>query len=42
MSLTTHVTSSEGWLGTAAAFQALAIAAVKASKPMQSEGSTWR
>lgn len=32
MSLTTHVTSSEGWLGTAAAFQALAIAAVKSQQ----------
>ena len=31
--LTTHVTTSVGWLGTAAAFQALAIAAVTSREP---------
>ena len=32
--LTAHVTSSVGWLGTAAAFQALAIAAVLSREPV--------
>jgi hypothetical protein len=36
--LTAHVTSSVGWLGTAAAFQALAIAAVMSREPVTIRG----
>ena len=38
LALTAHVTSSVGWLGTAAAFQALAIAAVMSREPTTMRG----
>ena len=38
LALTAHVTSSVGWLGTAAAFQALAIAAVMSNEPVTIRG----
>jgi len=39
--LTAHVTSSVGWLGTVAAFQALAIAAVSSPEPQLVRGFYW-
>jgi hypothetical protein len=38
LALTAHVTSSVGWLGTAAAFQALAIAALRSEDPVVVRG----